>query len=634
MKQIKLLNLNSKNFKGVKEFSFNFDAKNVDVYGENHTGKTSIKDMFFWCLTGKDGFANDETSFGLRPIDKNGKEVHDIIISVKLELSIDGKITTLERRKVEKVSKIRGTLEEKITETTECEIDGVPKKVTEFENFVKENIIDKDKIFLLSNPDSFNDLHWKKQREVLVTLANNLSDLELTKQNQDYSVLIPILESNYTLDDYNKVLERDIKALQKDLDAKPYQINELSNLDFKDVENLDLEKVNEEISKIKEELSTGIITNPNESKVNELRAKKQALVQARIDKFNNELLNYNNIKSSYEKNTRDKRLKLESLSEEVRRLKRSLQSENANLETLNKDREKLLEEYKEIKTLAFTGSTCPYCGQNLPKDKLNEHLEKFNEEKASKLEGNIARGKRVKEEITKGEEIIANLEQSILEKQKEFEDVANTEILEVEVKYPMLDEETDLEREIEAEISSLINLNKPNEDLLMEKQNRLQANLRLIERHKTYLETLDRIGELRKEQQEKALTLNDKKLLKETISLFISYKCSLIEEKINSSFKNIKFKLFDIQKNGGVVETCEATLNGVPFRNLSNSERINTGIDVINTLQTIYNVNMPIIVDNAESITTMLETAAQVIALYVLDEPNGGKLEFYINTNN
>lgn len=45
--------------------------------------------------------------------------------------------------------------------------------------------------------------------------------------------------------------------------------------------------------------------------------------------------------------------------------------------------------------------------------------------------------------------------------------------------------------------------------------------------------------------------------------------------------------------------------------------KINVGIDIINTLSTAYGVNVPLFVDNAESVTKLEATTSQIIRLVV-----------------
>ena len=91
----------------------------------------------------------------------------------------------------------------------------------------------------------------------------------------------------------------------------------------------------------------------------------------------------------------------------------------------------------------------------------------------------------------------------------------------------------------------------------------------------------------------------------------------LVSEKVNNLFTFVKFKLFDTQINGGIVETAEATYNGVPYGSLNTAAQINAGLDVINSLSKHYEKEIPIFVDNAESVNELAETNSQLITLSV-----------------
>lgn len=80
--------------------------------------------------------------------------------------------------------------------------------------------------------------------------------------------------------------------------------------------------------------------------------------------------------------------------------------------------------------------------------------------------------------------------------------------------------------------------------------------------------------------------------------------------------------MFDVQVNGGVVETCETLFDGVPYSGgLNNAARINVGLDIINTLSEHYGFTAPIFVDNREAVTKLIETRGQVISL-IVSEPD------------
>ena len=101
---------------------------------------------------------------------------------------------------------------------------------------------------------------------------------------------------------------------------------------------------------------------------------------------------------------------------------------------------------------------------------------------------------------------------------------------------------------------------------------------------------------------------------------FIRTKVDMLEGKINAKFKNVNFKLFETQVNGGLNEICEVLVNGVPFNEANLGGKINGGLDIINTLCDHYNVYAPIFIDNRESITKIIDVKSQVINLVVVKD--------------
>jgi len=93
-----------------------------------------------------------------------------------------------------------------------------------------------------------------------------------------------------------------------------------------------------------------------------------------------------------------------------------------------------------------------------------------------------------------------------------------------------------------------------------------------------------------------------------------------IDKVINSKFKYVKFKLFDVQINGSEIECCETLVNGVPFASVNHAGQINAGISIINGLCEQYRVNAPIFVDNSEAVNQIIETDSQLIRLNVIPQ--------------
>ena len=136
------------------------------------------------------------------------------------------------------------------------------------------------------------------------------------------------------------------------------------------------------------------------------------------------------------------------------------------------------------------------------------------------------------------------------------------------------------------------------------------------------IETEERIGELEAEQKEVGQKVADQEKMLYLLEQFIKAKMLRISDTINSKFKTVSWKLFEVQINGGLKECCECTVNGVPYSALNSGHRIIAGLDIIQSLSELYGVTAPIFIDNAESLNefNVPDMAAQMILLAVSDD--------------
>lgn len=101
---------------------------------------------------------------------------------------------------------------------------------------------------------------------------------------------------------------------------------------------------------------------------------------------------------------------------------------------------------------------------------------------------------------------------------------------------------------------------------------------------------------------------------------FTRCKVQLIDDTVSGHFRQVRFKLFHEQVNGGLAECCEVTVKGVPYASLNNGAKINAGIDIVRTLSEYYGVKVPLFIDNAESVTEIMDADTQVICLAVSEQ--------------
>lgn len=106
----------------------------------------------------------------------------------------------------------------------------------------------------------------------------------------------------------------------------------------------------------------------------------------------------------------------------------------------------------------------------------------------------------------------------------------------------------------------------------------------------------------------------------------------MLDERINSRFKTLKFKLFHEQQNGGIQEVCKVLIpceSGlVDYEKANNAARINAGLEIIAALSEHYGISLPVFVDNAESVTALDSIDNQVIRLVVSEADKQLRTEY------
>ena len=89
---IKIKSITLRNFKGLRDVSFDFDGRNATIIGDNGTGKTTIFDALTWVLFGKD--SHNSTDIDIKTIDATGEPMHRAEHFVEVALDVDGAART------------------------------------------------------------------------------------------------------------------------------------------------------------------------------------------------------------------------------------------------------------------------------------------------------------------------------------------------------------------------------------------------------------------------------------------------------------------------------------------------------------------------------------------------------------
>lgn len=664
MKQIVLKSMSLLNFKGIKSQHIDFDLE-TDIFGANGTGKTTVFDAFTWCLFGKD--SSERKDFEVKTIDpKTGKVISEIDHEVKLEILINGDLISIKRVLKEKWTKKKGSEFPEFTgNVTELYWDEVPVNLTEFNKKVGD-ILNEQIFKMITSPTYFNSIDWKQRRSILTSIVGEISDTDIAEGNQAYQNLLSKLTNGKSINDYNSQLTASIKKAKEDLKVIPARIDEVfkgipENKDFASIENeiISLKKQYDEIdlkisdsNKDFEAKSAKVRAhkteiNDLEIKISNIESKARNEVEQRIKP---DLTNFENIKSQLNtvKNTYNSYLNgIQSLSNEHTDLQNSVQTLEKKIE--DKRTEWGNENSKEI---SFDDNSfhCPTCKRELESGdveaKKQELTNSFNATKKQRLNEISQEGISLSTKLEETKKNIVALKTRIENGNSELEK-AKISVNELEKK--LAEEENKISSDdapdLDLVYQSILSLNSEYKDLKDKLESLKKVNIEevtaadnstLIQQKNTISSQLDslkiqlndkvliengnkRIEELKAEQTTLSQQIANVEKEQFVIENFIKDKIDRLEYAINSRFKYIKFRMFEEQINGGMRETCEATVNGVPYSDANSASKINAGLDVINTLSNFYGVYAPIFIDNAESVHTLIETQSQLIRL-VVDE--------------
>lgn len=636
--QIKLLNLKLKNFKGIKDLEINFEGKSTNIYGRNATGKTTIFDAFKWLFFDKD--SSDRKDFNIKTLDKNNQPIHFLEHGVEAVLLIDGQDTIFKKVFQEKWVKRRGQEQQEFAgHETSYWIDEVPIKKKDYEEKIN-SIIPENLFKLITDPSFFNNqMTWKERRELLTHISGtNITDEEILGTDDRFEKLKENLQGR-TIEDYKKVVNSKIKELNKQKETIPVRIDELTKtlitdheINYEELQE-EKEKYNQELSRIEENL-TDIQARAKENMKkadqlaiakNELHNLKFKLEVEHDSRYSDEVIKLENEKSILEGRERN-------ITSELEERQRKVDSAKQRKEELYKKWDDILATKLEFDPESFI---CPTCKREYDEskkeemkqvfiDNFNEHQkmekEKINEEgKAINicLEENESKINELNSNLKEVNEKLETINKTILEKQDEKEKLGKIDV----TKLPQYEAKL---KEVEALEEDVSKIAKSDTSEITSQKNEVINKINEIDKKLNERDiqekTKNRIKELELEEEKISGQIQELESQDYQIEEFTKTKVKMLEEAINSKFKLVRFRLFDKQINGGLVECCDTLVNGVPYSDVNNAHKILAGLDIINTLSEFYNTTAPIFIDNKESINDLGQSNAQIISLIVTED--------------
>jgi DNA repair exonuclease SbcCD ATPase subunit len=644
MKTIEFNKLEISNFKGIERQVIIFDSK-TSLRGANGTGKTTIADAIWWVLFNKDsGGAKD---FPVKRKDALGNDIHNIIVDVCLNLSINGTRHIFRRSQEENWITKRGSTDPVMEGNVQSLYYNESKlKSKEYEEAVSD-IVDEESFKLLTNPMYFmTQIDYKKRREILMRLVGNESDIENSIRNKSEYYILDAewkkdLNLNKTFGQFFETMKQKAKQNQDEIDRLPYQIDELKRTIKKLPDEVTLKSL---INGYTKELSQLTETKPSEKPKNILEAEqmhyeKTILHKTIIDKANDE---YASKRSETARIRQDYEYRIASLESKVTLLRNDIESDERNIVQLGYKKADLLAKYGKIKNEAWTApvieTNCPVCHQLLPDlnidklmadDKLN-----FEQNRALSMNETIAEGKEIAQRIDAykvtqitNKKRITNLEEEIEEFRMKLSGLPDVSLM---TPGDFVDQKK--VEELKSEITALKStvdayyyaLSNNTEDVgksirKQELQALISDNNQRLGALNAQKETLTRIDELTKIESVLVSEKNRYKTLVFQCEQFEREKNEVIEQQLSSHFGLIKWRLFKSQVNGGYQQVCDPLLDGKPYDAQSTGERIFTGCDIIKCFQVVYDTEAPVLIDNRESLTLPVPLNSQTISMYADD---------------
>lgn len=628
---MKLINMKLENFKGIRHLEIPFNGLNRVFRGTNGAGKSTIADAQSWLLTGKKSDANE--NLDPKTIGPEGY-IHNLEHSVECKYELDDRsLITLKKVFKEKYTKKRGsTTSEFSGHVVEYYMDDVPVKQKQFDEYLANIFKSAENILMLSNINYFANMDWKKRRKILLEMCGDYSDDYIIANNPELIELKGVLlkdgtnDQYYTVDEFMKMTKERMKKTNSDIQMIPARIDEASRA-IPDVSSLDKDSIQNQIDGI-------------EAKINELNIEKLSLSSSDQERMKQERIHEIQMEikdariaftDEHSKKSRKYQEQINLLSSKINDLQIRLSGIDSRKRNAENDmnyminqRNNLLEEYKEVQMKEWDTSkeVCPTCGRELPAEQIDELKSKFNLDKHNKLTEINQRGQSVskgaieeqkaaiakldKEKDTIGTEIVLYKKQlSTLEESK-----PKAELFESTEMYHVLNQKLQ-----EAQNMAIDDLNIARNQEIENEISKFSEEKKLHEKELSLFATVDyqnkRIDELKKTQ--KILSENYEKMEFEIhlCEEFIKTKVNMITENINQYFKNVRFKLFETQINGGLKECCDVMVPAksgayVPFNNGSNrGANMNAGIEMISVLSRYIGAELPVFVDNAESVVDL-----------------------------
>lgn len=607
-------------FIGSNVIDFDFYDR-TEISGANEAGKTTIKRAIQYVLGIKDERGKEIT--GIRPHDKDGNDMNDLETTVSVTFDLDGAEKTLKkvyRQTYNKKGEVTGN-------TTDRYINDVFKKESEYNDYISENIASDSNFQYCLNSVAFMQRGATDRRRILADTFGTHSDQELCDLIPKFYPLKKLLEDG-AVDEIKKTLTSKLygsrgrsstKGLMGMLNEIPARIDEQNkgriDIDLAELElqkkaieeriseNLQKQTDNEKLYESYKKMSDGVLEL--KFALNGLQQSANLEIESKRSQLRKDLNGLDNKKKNIE-------YKQYLIGKDVEILV-------GEVERAEEERKQLAEEWKKVNSLEFDESTlvCKYCGQEYQEEKKEKIRSEFAEKKEEDLKRITDRGNSLKDKIETTKTVIAEktseydaLQEDIktneaeissltsaYEAIPEFVDISDTKEYK-KLESEIAEKEAAMEKECSAETArkSL----KAEEYQLRDELSDVEKKLGMA----TVNEAIDkRISELEEERKRVAQQISETQGMIDLLKEFSVEKNKQLERDIEKYMEFCRVSLFRPLINGDIEECCDFSYLGEPYdRNMNHGARILAEIDICNAFQKRIGIEMPVIVEDAESV--------------------------------
>jgi DNA repair exonuclease SbcCD ATPase subunit len=388
---------------------------------------------------------------------------------------------------------------------------------------------------------------------------------------------------------------------------------------------MDSSKGYEQLNALRSEIAdiNGQLSDIERAEQSKLDAKRRE-IQQRINEVDNEFNFMHQKQNAMEKEVEQKKAFLSANEDYLNKLKGDYSNEKAR--TMNEE-----------------ANVCPVCGQAYPDEMKNKMVDAFEKDKEDNLLKINLAGKDVADSIKndkatidelvkqieqiKDKKVAANGERNNLDKQLESVPlkITDTDLAEIQTYVELKSQLSAKETELSSFDTSTVDEKK---NSLLEKKKSIQCEIEVAQKAlnvKAVVEDAEkRVQELKVKLKETTQKVADCERLEFLLERFEKAKMDLLSERINKKFKLVQWKLWHQQKNGGFEPVCVCMVHGSAFgeNTTSTTERLMAGLDIICTLQEIYETKAPIFIDNKESYNdwNIPQMDCQMVLLSVSDD--------------